>query len=181
LIEYHARLPLDQALAVGAAYARYSSRYQDSILDQLRTILDDAVRKRVFVPFEHVFFDLAVRGCKSDREGLNALRACLKRKAATVVFFFATNRLFRKVHRSLQFVEQVVETGARAVFVKSGVDTADSKRWRGLLNFHAMMDEFVVGMTADHVRAAHEGLLEKRFVFGTISFGYGGTPRSTGR
>lgn len=173
---FHAQLTRDRATAIGAAYARYSSRFQDSIVDQLRTIFTDAVRKNVFIPLEYVFFDLAVRGCKSDREGLNALRACLGRKAATVVFFFATNRLFRKTYRSLQFVEEQVEKGARAVFVKSGVDTADSKRWRSLLNMHASMDEFVVGTTADHVRAAHEGLLDKRLVFGTITLGYTGTP-----
>lgn len=175
--ECHARLPRDRAVAVGAAYARFSSRFQDSIPDQIRTVLEDAVRKRVFIPLEYVFYDLAVRGCKSDREGLNALRECLGRKAAAVVFFFATNRLFRKTYRSLQFVEeQVVEKGVRAVFVKSGIDTADGKRWRGLLSMNAMMDEFVVGMTADHVRAAHEGLLDKRLVFGTLSLGYTGAP-----
>ncbi len=89
--------------------------------------------------------------------------------------FFATNRLFRKNYRSLQFVEeQIVERGIRAVFVKSGVDTADVKKWRSLLNMHAMMDEFVVTTNVDHIRAAHEGLLEKSLVFGTVSFGYRG-------
>ncbi|MDB5308826.1 MAG: Recombinase [Gemmataceae bacterium] len=175
--EFHARLPRDQAVALGAAYARYSSRFQDSIVDQFRTIFDDALRKRIFIPIEFVFFDLGVRGAKADRPGLNGLRECLAAKAVRVAFFFSTNRLFRKTYRSLQFVEeQVVERGVRAVFVKSGVDTADGKRWRGLLNMHAMMDEFVVGMSADHIRAAHEGLLEKRLVFGTISFGYAGRP-----
>lgn len=162
---------------VGAAYALYSSRFQDSVTDQVRAVFADAVRKGVFIPLDHVFLDLAVRGVKNDRPGLNALRACLDRKTARVVFFFATNRLFRKTYGSLQFVEeQVVEKGVRAVFVKSGVDTADARRWRALLNMHAMMDEFVVGSTADHVRAAHERLLEKRLVFGTVSFGYAGRP-----
>lgn len=175
--EAHALLPRHEAQAVGAAYARYSSRYQDSVADQIRTIVTDAVRKGIFIPLENVFLDLAVRGVKYDRPGLNDLRACLGRKDVRVVFFFATNRLFRKTYRSLQFVEEeVVEKGVRAVFVKSGVDTADGKRWRGLLSMHAMMDEFVVGTTADHVRAAHEGLLDKRLVFGTISFGYAGRP-----
>lgn len=175
--EFHPLLPPDRAAAVGAAYARYSSRHQDSVADQVRAIYADAVRKGVFIPLDHVFLDLAVRGVKNDRPGLNALRTLLNRRAAQVVFFFATNRLFRKTYRSLQFVEeQVVEKGVRAVFVKSGVDTADGKRWRGLLSMHAMMDEFVVGMTADHIRAAHEGLLDKRLVFGTISFGYAGRP-----
>src|SRR5690349_15472343 len=104
--DYHARLPRDQAAALGAAYGRYSSRYQDSVLDQIRTILEDALRKRVFIPLEFVFFDLAVRGAKADRPGLNALRACLAARSVGVVFFFSTNRLFRKTYRSLQFVEE---------------------------------------------------------------------------
>ena len=175
--EFHRQLPRDRAEAIGAAYARYSSRFQDSVADQVRVIFADAVRKAIFIPIENVFFDLAVRGVKNDREGLNALRACLDRKAARVVFFFATNRLFRKTYRSLQFVEeQVVEKGIRAVFVKSRIDTADKLRWRQELTQSASMDEFVVSMHVDHIRAAHEGLLAKRLVFGTVGFGYAGEP-----
>ena len=175
--EFHARLPRDRAEAVGAAYARYSSRFQDSVADQVRALFEDAVRKAIFIPLEHVFFDLAVRGFKNDREGLNALRDCLDRKAARVVFFFATNRLFRKTYRSLQFVEeQVVDRGLRAVFVRSGVDTAAARRWRHMLTQLASMDEFVVGMNVENIRAAHEGLLARRLVFGTVSFGYAGEP-----
>ena len=175
--EFHALLPRVGASAVGAAYARYSSKYQDSVADQLRAIFADAARKSVFIPLENVFFDLAVRGVKNDREGLNGLRACLDRKAAGVVFFFATNRLFRKTYRALQFVEeQVVEKGIRAVFVKSGIDTANGKMWRQMLTHNAGMDEFVVGMYVDNIRAAHEGLLARRLVFGTVSFGYAGVP-----
>ena len=173
--EFHARLPRHAAAAVGAAYARYNSRFQDSVADQVRVIFADAVRKGVFIPLDNVFFDLAVRGFKSDREGLNALRACLDRKAATAVFFFATNRLFRKTYKSLQFVEErVVEKGVRAVFVKSGIDTADAQRWRQALTQSASNDEYVVGMNVENIRAAHEGLLDKRLVFGTVSFGYAG-------
>ncbi len=175
--ECHARLPRSDAAGVGAAYARYSSKFQDSIADQVRTILEDAVKRRVFVPLEFVFYDLGVRGFKDDREGLNRLRECLRRKSVQVVLFFATNRLFRKTYRSLQFVEeQIVEHGVRAIFVKSGVDTADAKRWRSVLSMNAMMDEFVVGMNVDNIRAAHEGLLAKGLVFGTVAFGYRGEP-----
>ena len=175
--ECHARLPRRDAVDIGAAYARYSSKYQDSIADQVRTILEDAVKRRVFVPLEFVFYDLGVRGFKNNREGLNRLRDCLRGKSVQVVLFFATNRLFRKTYRSLQFVEeQIVERGIRGVFVKTGVDTADAKRWRSVLSMNAMMDEFVVGMNVDNIRAAHEGLLAKGLVFGTVAFGYRGVP-----
>ena len=51
------------------------------------------------MPLEFVFYDLGIRGFKSDRDGLNGLRKCLQSKSVEVVFFFATNRLFRKTYR----------------------------------------------------------------------------------
>jgi DNA invertase Pin-like site-specific DNA recombinase len=147
------------------------------VVDQIRTILADALKRKAFIPLEYSFIDLGVRGAKSDRPGLNSLRQCIESKAIQVAYFFSTNRLFRRTYRSLQFVEeQIVEQGIRGIFVKSSVDTAEGTRWRGLLDIHAMMDEFVVSMTVDHIRAAQEGLLEKRLVFGTISLGYTGIP-----
>ncbi|MHB1037331.1 MAG: recombinase family protein [Pirellulales bacterium] len=173
--EFHARLPRSEATAIGVVYCRYSTRYQDSVGDQVRTILQDAERRGIFVPTEHICYDLAVKGYKNNRAGLNQLRKILKRRAAGIAMFFATNRLHRKIHRSLQFVEEkLVERGIRAIFVKSGVDTEDRKRWRSLLTFNATMDEFMAGTYADNVRAAHEGLLDHLYVFGTVTFGYGG-------
>ncbi|OWK34664.1 recombinase family protein [Fimbriiglobus ruber] len=175
--EFHARSPSRPGQPIGAAYARYSTKHQDSVADQIRAIFADAARKGVSIPLGHVFFDLGVRGCKNERAGLNALRECLGAKRAQVAFFFATNRLFRKTYRSLQFVEEeIVDRGLRGVFVKSGVDTADERRWRSLLTMNAMMDELVVGSSGEHIRAAHEGLIEKGFVCGPIAYGYAGEP-----
>jgi hypothetical protein len=72
--------------------------------------------------------------------------------------------------------EEVVDRGIRGIFPHSGVDTADADRWQMVLQFHAMMDEFVVGMYADHVRAAQEGLFDRQLVFGTISYSFRGVP-----
>ena len=132
-------------------------------------------KRSIHVPRENVFFDQAVKGFKRHREGLDRLREVLRKKAVGVVMFFATNRLFRKVHSSLQFVEEeVVERGIRAIFVKSGVDTEDTKRWRTMLSFNSTIDEFTATMYADNVRAAHEGLLERRCVCGLVTYGYRG-------
>ena len=177
MAEFHKKLPHKSAESIGAVYCRYSTRFQDSIGDQVRKIMEDAVRRGIFVPRENVLFDMAVRGYKSQRSGLDQLRELLDGKKVSFVLFFATNRLFRKLHRTLEFVEEkVVEQGMNAIFVQSGVDTQDTERWRMLLTFHSMMDEFVVGMYAGNIRAAHEGLLEKQLVFGTISYGYNGEP-----
>ena len=159
--EFHAKLSRERADSIGVIYCRYSTRHQGRIADQVRSILEEAVRLGIFVPREHIFFDLAVRGYKSRRAGLDQLRQVLERKAVSVAMFFAANRLFRKIHRTLAFVEEsIVEQGIRAIFIKSGVDTADTDRRRMLLTFHSMTDEFVVSMYADNIRAAHEGLLE---------------------
>jgi DNA invertase Pin-like site-specific DNA recombinase len=173
LNEFHAALPRGQAKCIGAVYARYSSRYQHSVADQVRGCLQAALQHGVFVPREHVFFDLAVRGAKQRRPGLDRLKEALARKAVHTLLILTTNRLSRKTYKSLQFVEEeVVGRGVRCVFVKSGVDTADEKRWRMLLNHFAAIDEFVTSMYADNIRVAQEGLFHDKRVFGTITFGF---------
>jgi site-specific DNA recombinase len=182
--DFHLRLPRDQARSTGAIYARYSSRLQDSIADQVRTLFEFAIAERIFVPREFVFFDAAVRGAKSRRPGLDRLRPILERRAAQVLLVFSTNRLSRKMFRAMQFVEEeVVERGIRCVFAKDHLDTADGDRWRVPLQFHAMTDEMVGGMYAENIRAAHEGLFAEGLVCCTITFGYRGreVPDQTSR
>src|SRR5262249_16021051 len=171
--EFDEEIRKAEAATVGAIYARYSSRFQHSISDQVRTLYEAALRQGIRVPREYVCFDMAVRGCKAQRPGLSGLRTVLASKGVGVLLVFTTNRLFRKTYKALQFIEEeVVERGIRCLFVKSGVDSADEKRWRTLLQIHAMTDEFVVGMYADNVRAAHEELFDHHLLFGKITFGY---------
>jgi len=175
--EYHARLPRKRATAVGAAYLRYSTRFQDSVADQLREILEHAVKLGIHVPRHLVFFDLAVRGYTNARQGLDGLRAALRRRDASVLLLFSTSRLFRKQYRTLAFVDDVhVGLNIRCIFVKSGVDTDDRDRWRSILAVQSMMDQFVVTMNVANIQAAHQGLMQKRIVFGTLSYGYSGEP-----
>lgn len=175
--EHHALLPRNQAKLIGAIYARYSTRFQGSIADQVRSMYQEAVKRGIHVPLENVFFDLAVRGGKNDRHGLNRLREMLAQRKIQVLLLFSTSRLFRKLYHALAFVDQVVkEWGIRCLFVKSGIDTDDKQRWEMLLQMHGMIDQFSVAMSGEHVRAAHEGLLDKQQVHGTLSFGFTGVP-----
>jgi len=175
--EAHAKLPRSMATAIGAIYVRFSTLFQDSAPDQIRELFQFAVENKIFVPREYVFFDLGVRGYKNQREGLDQLRAVLGAKKVQVLLLFATNRLFRKVYLTLQFVEQTaVEKDIRCVFVKSGVDTADKDRWRTNLHMRAMMDEFQVGVNAEHIRSALEGMFLEGLVRGTLPPGYKGEP-----
>src|SRR5690606_38221823 len=62
--EHHASMPRSRSKSIGAVYARYSTRFQDSIADQVRAILDEATKLQIHVPRNLVFFDLAVSGVK---------------------------------------------------------------------------------------------------------------------
>lgn len=173
--DFHARLSRASAKSIGAIYARYSTRFQQSIADQVRTLFEEAERENIYIPLENVFFDTAAKGYSSRRPGLNALRTALDKEQVEVLLVFTTNRLFRKTYKSLQFVEEeLVERGVRCIFVKSKIDTADEKRWRFVLQIYAAMDESVVSMYADHVRAAHEGLFLRGMVVSSLPMGYTG-------
>ena len=125
----------------------------------------------------HIFCDAGVSGRRRRRDGLDAMLRALNRGEVDVVITFATNRLHRKIHLALAFVEeQIVEKRRRAVFVTQNLDTADQKFWKALLYVFAMLDEFGVMMTAGHVREAHIGLMRRSLVHGTLSFGYVGKP-----
>jgi site-specific DNA recombinase len=175
--EAHAAMPRSQAESVGAIYVRFSTLFQDSAVDQIRELYDFAVANKIFVPREYVFFDLGVRGYKNRREGLDQLRSVLAGKKVQVLLLFATNRLFRKVYLTLQFVDQTaVENGIRCVFVKSGIDTANKDQWQSLLHMRAMVDEFQIRVNADHIRAALKGMFLEGLVRGTLHLGYTGEP-----
>ncbi len=163
---------------VGAIYARYSSRFQHSVEDQILTCKEWAEKHGITVPDDLIFVDRAVTGKSTRRQGLKDFRRALAEDRAHVAIFFTTNRLYRKTYQSLAFVEEeIVDRGKRAVFVRSGpLDTAETDHWRQLLQMYSLIDEFVVQMTAEHVRAAHEGLLLQLRVFGTVTFGYSGEP-----
>ncbi|MDP6557790.1 MAG: recombinase family protein [Pirellulaceae bacterium] len=173
--EFHNKLPREKAEAIGALYARFSSRFQDSIADQIRTLYEAAVAEGIFVPRELIFFDLAVRGWKDRRPGLTALRAAIERKAFQVFLVFTTSRLFRRTYKALQFVEEeLVERGIRGVFLKSGLDTSDGENWRTTFQLFAAMDEAMVRTYGSHVQAAHEGLFRRGLVFGSLPLGFTG-------
>ena len=175
--EYEAQFQRVPNQVVGTIYARYSTRFQDSIGDQIRAILEHALKLGIYVPRENIFFDLAVRGFKKQRGGLEEVERTLRTKRVKVLLLYSTSRLFRKRYRTLEFVDRIHKgLDVRCIFIKSGVDTADKDRWQSILAVQSMIDEFVVTMYVENIRSAHEGLLAKRLVFGTLSFGYKGEP-----
>lgn len=175
--EYWQQAGSHKSWPTGTAYARFSTRFQDSIADQIRSILEYALAHNIRIPRHLIFFDLAVRGVTNRRVGLDQVRSTLGSRKATVLLLFSTNRLFRKTYLTLQFVDSIYrELRARCIFVTSGIDTDNADQWESLLHLYALMDQFVVRMAVSHIHAAHKGMLERRVVFGTLSYGYDGRP-----
>ncbi len=172
---YYKVMKRKDAVSIGGLYARHSSRFQDSIIDQIRVILEDAVRKMIFIPREYVCFDIATRGCKERRPGLIALKRLVADNKVQTVMAFATSRLYRRTYRTLQFVEEeLVERGIRGIFVKSGIDTHEGDQWRTLLHSLASNDEAQVRLSVAHIQASQEGLFVRRMVHGSLSLGFTG-------
>src|SRR5262245_38893033 len=175
--DFYAALPREQARHIGAIYARYSSQFQDSVVDQIRALMEFAVEQRIFVPRDFIFFDLAERGALERRPGRTQLREALKARRFQVLLVFATNRLYRKSYKSVKLVEEeIVEKGMRCILVKQGIDTLNEKQWRLALQMYAAMDEAYTGMYAENIRAAHLGLAGKGLVYSTVPVGYWGKP-----
>src|SRR5690606_23729002 len=74
------QLPRAAARQIGAIYARYSTKGQSSVLDQVRPCLEFASREGVHVPLEQIFFALGSSGRKARRPGYQALEGCLAQK-----------------------------------------------------------------------------------------------------
>lgn len=168
-------LPRSAARQIGAIYARYSTKGQSSVLDQVRTCLEFATKEGIHVPLECIFFDLGVSGRKSRRAGYEALEACLAKNQVQALLVFTTNRLHRRANRALDFVEMLVkERRMRVVFVMNHIDSQNDSHWKRFVMFLALHDEFAAEMYVENIRASHIGKLLGRLVHGTITFGYHG-------
>jgi DNA invertase Pin-like site-specific DNA recombinase len=157
----------------GAIYARYSSKMQRSIADQIRVCQEWGDANGVTILPQHIFTDEAATGRSSNRAGLLALEAALKAGEIDVLIVFSTSRLFRKTSKTLNFLdEHIVEPRRRAVFVHQAIDSDDKDFWDVALQFYSMMDERMVRMQAAMVRAGQEGLAIQDLQTGTRTYGY---------
>ncbi|WZP01188.1 recombinase family protein (plasmid) [Isosphaeraceae bacterium EP7] len=180
LRDYHARLPRERADAIGCIYARYSTKHQDSIADQVRACCDAAFRAGVFVPEENVAFDLATSGRSGRRPGLARITGLLSDRGASVLLCIASSRLHRKQYRVLRFVEEVVvDCGARVILPANSIDTA-TPGWRLLFQIHGMIDEQGTTAYAANIRAAHVSRFERGMVCSSYPFGYRSAPGDGG-
>lgn len=161
--------------SVGAVDGRYSSEFQHSTEDQVRRCRELAAAKGIEVPDEYVFIDEAITGRRRRREGYQALLKALASGKVGAVVLMATSRIHRRFYKALQFAnEEVVSQGIRFLTVAKSIDSDDGDQWETLLQVYGIVDELQTSLYKENIRAAHEGLLLSRKVFGTIAFGYTG-------
>jgi DNA invertase Pin-like site-specific DNA recombinase len=164
---------LGQKLSIATVYTRYSSKRQHSTDDQLRACVEFAARNRMYAPPEFLSVDEGVKGRRVRRDGLDRLKDILERVCATVLLVFKVSRLFRHAYQGLQLVqEEVVERGLRAISVSQGIDTADSRRWKSMMQLHGLMDDMLLDTIGDHCRLGLEGLFVKGYTTGALPVGY---------
>lgn len=174
--DYLSRLGDHRSLPRGAAYSRFSTRFQESIADQFREILESALTRGIYIAREHLFFDAATSGKKQRRSGMTELQQVLASKQVRFALFFSTSRAFRNRSALSDFVEQATqEWKCHCIFTTQNLDTLDS-RSEFMLGFLGMMDEYFTNASVAHIQSAHVGLLDDALVFGTETYGYGGVP-----
>jgi site-specific DNA recombinase len=174
--EYVMGIAESRSNELGAVYARYSTRFQNSLGDQVREVLKWASDHGICVPRVHIYYDRAVSGKKSSRLGLEALKATLSARQVSCLLLFATNRLFRQSAAQQLFIDQVTrEWRQRCVFVRQNFDTGQYGS-ELMVQLFGMMDQFQTRANVDHIRAAHIGLMREWLVTGTMTFGYSGEP-----
>ena len=123
---------------LGAIYARFSTKHQDSISDQVRKCLEFALKDGIYVPLENIHYDLATKGMKMNRPGLGKIRELLRNQAIKVLLVFGTNRLARKQFKALQLIEEVIRNKIDGVFVSQNIDTRKKDKWRLYLSFNSL-------------------------------------------
>jgi site-specific DNA recombinase len=159
------------AWQVGAVYARYSTKRQDSVEDQVRECVAANLAKGILV--RYVFADRGVSGRKSRRPGLRALIEAVETGKVQVVSVFMLSRLYRKTYRSAQFIqEEVTDRGYRFISVWQGIDTATTPQPSMLINSIGMADEHQVEGMSQHVRSAQLGYFLRKLPTGQLTFGY---------
>jgi len=162
-----------RGLSLGAVYTRYSTPKQRSTRDQVRSCVEFAVARKVFVSPEFISMDEGKSGRKARRDGLLRLRATLQQPCIEVFLTFMLSRLFRTAHQCYRFVdEEIVERGIRAICVADGIDTFDKSAWKFLVSIKGAIDEAQIETTAEQVRNAQIGLFREGFLTGALPVGF---------
>lgn len=164
---------LASGLMISTFYGRFSTKLQASVPDQARACAQYAAAHQMYLPPEYCFCDEATGGRKLRREGLDLVKDVLRQRQANVLVVFKVSRLFRQPYQGFQFFQQeLVEEGLRGISISQGIDTADMRSWKPLMQLHGMMDDLLLDAIGDHVREGLKGIFNQGHTVGALPVGY---------
>ncbi|WP_145260073.1 recombinase family protein [Calycomorphotria hydatis] len=161
-----------------ATYSRCSSEHQreERIRDQQRCCHDAAQKNGHEILPDLNFFDEAVSGTKSDREGLNALLAAAERREFEVLYVHSLSRLSRDLLLTLTLLRRLDQRyHIRIISVSEGLDS-NQDSWNMMITFRGLFHEQYLEELRVNVLRGHEGVLQEGYPVGDWCFGYGSEP-----
>lgn len=171
-------LPVEDAPAVCASYARYSSDLQNEFSneDQLRRCRQKAQSMGWDIDPQLEFQDAAISGSVRDRAGLEGLRAAAAARQFNTLFVFTINRLGRDTGIVIPLLQELTEDfGVRVISVVEGLDSTQPG-WELPMLVTSYMGAQALRELAAHVRRGHEGRILNGFSVGDYCFGYRSEP-----
>lgn len=116
-----------------------------------------------------MFTDAGISGSKSDREGLSAALATIKRGDALVVY--SLSRLSRSTRDTLEIADRLNNRGADLVSLSEKIDTT-SAAGKMVFRMLAVLAEFERDQVAERTKMALQHKKAKGERVGSVPFGY---------
>lgn len=157
---------------VGGSYCRCSTDMQDSYQGQMASCIDKAIANNTIIFPELAAGDEGVSGKRGNRSGIELVKGWVLAGLMTVFVAFSISRLFRRLHKGLQFVrEDVIGRGVRVLAVAEHIDSAD-KQFAMILNVNMMVAEMQASALPEFVRMGQKAHVENGFLVGACPLGY---------
>jgi site-specific DNA recombinase len=160
-----------------AIYSRYSGDRQSptSIDDQIRKCREFAQTRGWEVLSDHLYYDRAISGASSARDGLKRMITAANTKAFECVLVDDSSRISRKLADALNVSEQLRFAGVQIHFISQGYDTG-SPQSEVLTTVHGLVDGLFIRELGAKTKRGLEGKVLRRLHAGGRIFGYKSQP-----
>ena len=164
------------------SYARYSSDNQDekSIREQQQVCREAAAKEGLTIAECDEFFDEAVSGAVTNRDGLDRLLLAARSGQVSRIFIWSLSRLSRgSLQTQTFFKEMTEELGIRITSVTDGIDTR-SEGSHLQVGFTSLFDEHYLKQLRQNVMRGQRGTISAGYAAGDHRFGYVSVPSPDG-
>jgi site-specific DNA recombinase len=164
------------------SYARYSSDNQDekSIREQQQVCREAADKEGLTIAECDEFFDEAVSGAVTNRDGLDRLFHAARSGKVSRIFIWSLSRLSRESLQTQAFFKEMTdELGIRITSVTDGIDTR-SEGSHLQVGFTSLFDEHYLKQLRQNVMRGQRGTIDAGYAAGDHRFGYVSVPSPDG-